>query len=134
MKTLLVVLILFFSYNIINSQNKFKSYIPNENDCYRFIIDTTKYFSDITLDTIKDSTNTILYYKIYQSYTVKKWTKYYGYTKVWWIDFTDNKWKSKWLMGNYWKYTNMYNYYEIIFYDINKKEQSLEILTQQLNK
>jgi hypothetical protein len=131
MKTLIFTLLLIPF--ILHSQNK-KDSIPSEFDCYRFAIDTIKHYSKINFETIYDNSKDIKYYKLSQSYTHKKWKKYYGYTKVWWIDFTDKKWKSNWQLGYYWKYVEKYNYYEIIYTDSTNKAKSIEILQLQLNK
>jgi len=133
MKKLLLLLIISLTYSYIFAQEK-QDTIPTEFDCYRFAIDTTKHYSTIQFETILDSSNNVQYYRISQSYSFKKWKKYYGYTKVWWIDFTDRKWKNRWLFGYYYKYVEKYKYYEIIYADSADKEKSLKLLQQQLEK
>jgi len=130
MKTLIFIL-LFIPITIFAQT---KDTIPTEFDCYRFAIDTVKHYSKLNYETVYDTSNNIKYYKISQSYTYKKWHKYYGYTKVWWIDFTDKTWKNTWQLGYYWKYVEKYNYYEIIYTDSTDKEKSIKILQLQLNK
>jgi len=136
MKKLFLILISNFILTLLYSQQYIteSDSVPNETSCYRFEIDTTKHFSVLETTPVYDSANNILYYKISQSYTVKEWSKYYGYTKVWWIDFTDYSWKNRWLLGYYYKYIEKYHYYEIIYYDSLDKQKSIDILQNILNR
>jgi len=134
MKTLLIILIALLSYSYSTFSQSKNDSIPTEFDCYRFAIDTVRHYSDITYETIYDTASNVEYYKISQSYTIKDWKKYYGYTKVWWIDFTDRKWKNRWLIGYYYKYTEKYKYYEILYTNPVDKEKSIKLLKQQLEK
>jgi len=134
MKKLILTTILVLLLTPILSQIIKQDTFPTKFDCYRFPIDTIKHYSKIYHESFYDSSNFTKYYKISQSYSIKEWKKYYGYTKVWWIDFTVHKWKNDWLMGNYWKYTEKFKYYEIIYNDTINKQQSINILKQQLEK
>lgn len=101
---------------------------PDHNSNFRFIGDTTLECSKIIFQKLYDSTKNIHYYKVEKYCAQKKWTKSYGYTKIWWVDFYTQEWKSKWQMGYYWSYTISTHHNEVVFNDIKFKKESIKQL------
>lgn len=103
---------------------------PDETDCYRFIGDSTKVYSEVDIKKVVSENST--YYKAIQYCSFKKWKQYYGYTKVWWINFDTKKWEHRWQSGNYWKYVNTFEKYQIVFENIEDKENSIKLLKESM--
>lgn len=106
------------------------SSIPEHSSNFRFIGDTIKECSKISMSKCYDSIKRQHYYKIEQKCAQKIWTKNYGYAKIWWIDSFTKEWQNKWQMGYYWSYNISTHNKEVIFYDIKFKAQSIKQLNE----